>query len=128
MAGFTELVRSLMSERGTSVRGLAAQVNYDPGGLSKVIAGQRRCPPGLARLIDDALDAGGTVAKAAARAPEPPPDAERVRRSLEDALAGGMMSPGLLDDWDASATAYGYRTRDTPSPLLADLTRFPAWR
>jgi tetratricopeptide (TPR) repeat protein len=34
-----------------------------------------------------------------------------------------MMSAGLLDDWDASAGRYGYRTRDTPSPLLlADLT------
>ena len=123
MAGFTELVRYLMSESDMSVRGLAAQVNYDQGGLSKIIAGQRRCPPALARLIDSALDAGGTVAEAAARAPEPPADAERVRRSLEDALADGMMSPGLLDDWDASTTAYGYRTRDTPSPLLlADLT------
>jgi hypothetical protein len=51
MAGFSEVVRSLMSERGVSVRGLAAQVRYDQGGLSKVIAGRRRCPPNLARLI-----------------------------------------------------------------------------
>jgi tetratricopeptide (TPR) repeat protein len=29
----------------------------------------------------------------------------------------------MLGDWDASVTRYGYRTRDTPSPLLlADLT------
>lgn len=123
MAGFTELVRSLMGERGISVRGLAAEVNYDQGGLSKIIAGQRRCPPYLANLIDDALSASGAVIAAAADAPEPPADAEKVRRALEDALADGMMSPGLLDDWDASVTRYGYRTRDTPSPvLLADLT------
>lgn len=123
MAGFTELVRSLMAERSVSVRGLATQVKYDQGGLSKIIAGQRRCPPYLANLLDDALGAGGTVIAAAADAPEPPPDAEKVRRALEDALADGMMSADLLDDWDASVTRYGYRTRDTPSPvLLADLT------
>jgi hypothetical protein len=38
MAAFTEVVRSLMSERGVSVRGLAAQVSYDQGGLSKIVA------------------------------------------------------------------------------------------
>jgi tetratricopeptide (TPR) repeat protein len=123
MAGFTEVVRSLMGERGLSVRGLAAQVNYDQGGLSKIIAGHRRCPPYLATLVDDALDAGGTIVAAAAHAPEPPVDAERVRRALEEALADGMMSADLLSDWEASVTRYGYRTRDTPSPLLlADLT------
>jgi hypothetical protein len=75
------------------------------------------------RLIDDALGAGGDVVAAAAAAPEPPADNEKVRRALEDALADGMMSEGLLDDWDASVARYGYRTRDTPSPLLlADLT------
>lgn len=118
MAGFTEVVRSLMSERGVSVRGLAAQVRYDQGGLSKIIAGRRRCPPTLARLIDDALSADGVVIAAAAAAPEPPADAEHVRRALEDALADGMMSDGLLSEWEDSTAGYGYRTRDTPSPLL----------
>jgi tetratricopeptide (TPR) repeat protein len=122
MTGFTELVRSLMAERGISVRGLAARVSYDQGGLSKIIAGQRRCPPNLARLIDAELGADGAVIAAAASAPEPPADAERIRRALEDALTGGMMSTGMLDDWDASVDRYGYRTRHTPSPvLLADL-------
>ena len=83
MAGFTELVRSAMAERGISLRSLAAQVNYDDGGLSKIIAGRRRCPPNLAALIDDALGAGGAITAAAAAAPEPPADAEKVRRALE---------------------------------------------
>ncbi|MDX6343003.1 MAG: hypothetical protein QOH87_3141 [Trebonia sp.] len=123
MAGFTELVRSLMGERNTSVRGLAAQVKYDQGGLSKVIAGQRRCPPYLAKLIDEVLDADGHVIAAAAEAPEPPADAEKIRRALEDALADGAMPVAMLDDWDSAVDQYGYRTRDTPSPvLLADLT------
>lgn len=111
-----------MSDRGISVRGLAARVNYDQGGLSKIIAAQRRCPPYLARLIDDELDAGGAVISAAANAPEPLPDAENTRRALDDVLAEGMMSPALLVDWEASVMHYGYRTRDTPSPrLVADL-------
>ncbi len=123
MAGFTELARALRDERGISVRGLAAQVPYDDGGLSKILDGKRRCPPWIARRLDEILGAGGELAAAAAAAPEPPADAEKIRRALEDALADGMMSTGLLDDWDASVTRYGYRTRDTPSPvLLADLT------
>ncbi len=85
--------------------------------------GKRPCPPYLARAIDDALDAGGQVRKAAAAVPVPLPDTEKVRRSLEDVLADGQMSPAMLAGWEASADRYGYRTRDTPSPvLLADLT------
>jgi len=123
MAGFTELSRSLMRERGITVRGLAAQVHYDQGTLSKILSGHRRCPVNVARLIDDALGADGRIIAAAAASPGPPPDAEKVRRALDDALADGAMSEGMLDDWDASVVLYGYRSRDTPSPLLlADLT------
>ncbi|HEY2270558.1 MAG TPA: hypothetical protein VGI96_48635 [Streptosporangiaceae bacterium] len=122
MAGFTELTRRLMADRGVSVRGLAKIVAYDQGGLSRIIDGKRPCPPYLARAIDDALDAGGQVRTAATAAPGPLPDTEKVRRSLEDALASGQMSPAMLADWEESADRYGYRTRDTPSPvLLADL-------
>ncbi len=46
---------------GNSLRGLAAQVYYDGGGLSKIVSGQRRCPPNLARLIDGTLGAGARV-------------------------------------------------------------------
>lgn len=124
MAGsFTDLVEGLLRERGITGRELARMLPYDPGGMSKIISGQRRCPPHLARAMDEALAADGAVIAAAAAASEPPPDSERVRRALEDALADGMMSPGLLADWDASVARYGYRTRDTAAPLLlADLT------
>jgi hypothetical protein len=124
MAGsFTDLVERLLSERGISGRELARLVPYDPGGMSKILTGQRRCPPQVARGIDKALGAGGAVVAAAAESPEPPPDSERVRRALEDALADGMMSPMLLDDWDTSVVRHGHRTRDTAAPLLlADLT------
>jgi tetratricopeptide (TPR) repeat protein len=123
MAGFTELTRRLMDDRGISVRRLAELVHYDDGGMSKILRGLQSCPPYLARAMDDALGAGGAITAAAARAPAPPPDTEKARRALEAALAGGMMSAGLLAGWEASADRYGYRTRDTPSPvLLADLT------
>jgi tetratricopeptide (TPR) repeat protein len=123
MAGFTELTRRLMAERGISMRALARIICYDDGGLSRIIDGKRRCPPYLAKAIDDALEAGGEIRSAAAAAPAPLPDTEKVRRSLEDALAGGQMSPAVLADWEASAERYGYRTRDTASPvLLADLS------
>jgi hypothetical protein len=65
--------------------------------------------------------ADGAVIIAAA-APEPPADVEQVRRALEDALADGIMSDGLLSEWEVSTVRYGYRTRDTPSsPLLVDI-------
>jgi hypothetical protein len=118
MADFKETVLSLLAERRISRRGLAPLVNYDQGGLNRIINGKRRCPPNLARRIDDALDAGGAIVAAAADSPEPPADTEKVRRMLDDTLAEGMISAALLDDWDASVSYYGYRTRDTPAPLL----------
>jgi uncharacterized protein with PIN domain len=123
MAGFTDLVNKFLAERDMSVRKLAGIVHYDDGGLNRIINGKRRCPPKLAAAIDQALGADGTIKAAAAKTPEPPPDAEKVRSALEDALSEGMSSPALLDDWDTTAIQYGYRTRDTPAPLLlADLT------
>lgn len=122
MAGFTDLVTRLMDEQDVSLRELSRRTSYDSGGLSRVVNGARRCPPALARAIGDALGARDDVIAAAAAAPEPAPDAEKIRRSLEDALADGMMSAAVLDDWDAQVARHGLRTRDTPSPLLfADL-------
>jgi hypothetical protein len=123
MAGsFTYLVERLLRERGITGRELARTVPYDPGGMSKIISGQRHCPPHVARAIDALLGANGAIIAAAAEAPEPPPDSEKVRRAIDDALADGMMSPALLDGWDTLVARYGYRTRDTAAPLLvADL-------
>lgn len=60
------MVRPLMGEYGISLRALARTVNYDPSALSKVMSGRKPCPPRLAELIDEALDAGGAVEEAAA--------------------------------------------------------------
>jgi hypothetical protein len=65
MAGFTELTRRLMADRGISVRGLARIVHYDDGGLGRIIRGLQSCPPYLARAIDDALQAEGKIIAAA---------------------------------------------------------------
>lgn len=118
MEVFTELVIRLLGEKHMSGRELARVVHYDPGGMTRIINGERRCPPKLAAAIDGALDADGAVKAAAAAAPERPPDAEKTRRALDDALADGMMPSTMLDDWDTTIARYGYRTRDTPAPLL----------
>jgi tetratricopeptide (TPR) repeat protein len=123
MADLYAVVQRHMKQRDMSLRALARAVHHDPSYISKALRGIKPLGPALARDIDRALGADGEITAAAARSPEPSADAERVRRALEDALADGMMSGGMLDDWDASVDRYGYRTRDTSSPLLlADLT------
>lgn len=62
---FTAVVRRLMAWQEVSVRRLARTVHYDQGGLSKIIAGKRPCPAYLAKAIDEALGADGTVTAAA---------------------------------------------------------------
>jgi hypothetical protein len=85
---------------------MVAAVICSPTARMRRQAGQRHCPRYLARAIDNALKAEGAVIAAASASP-PPPDAEKVHRSLEDALADGVMSPALPDEWDAAVTRYG---------------------
>jgi plasmid maintenance system antidote protein VapI len=123
MADFAAVVQRYMTERGMSMRGLAKAAHYDPSTLSKILNGHRPVTPHIAWALDDALGAGGEITAVAAEAPAPLADAEKIRRALEDALADGAMPAATLDDWDSAVDQYGYRTRDTPSPvLLADLT------
>lgn len=117
---FTEVVADFMRQRGVTGRGLAGMVPYNAGGMSKILSGSRRCPPGVAARIDDILDAHGDIKRAAAAAPESPPGAEKTRHALEDALAAGAAPAAVLDGWDDLVTRHGYRTRDTPSPVLLD--------
>jgi transcriptional regulator with XRE-family HTH domain len=51
-----------MAERRVGLRELARQVSYDPGYLSKVVNGRRAVSRDLARRLDEALGAGGTLA------------------------------------------------------------------
>ncbi len=52
-----------------SLRATAAAAHYDPGMLSKVLAGKRNASPYLANRLDEALGAGGEIRGAAADKP-----------------------------------------------------------
>jgi tetratricopeptide (TPR) repeat protein len=123
MADLRAVAQRHMEARGMSLRALAKAVHHDASYVSKALRGLKPCGPKLARDIDDVLAAGGEIIAAAAEAPGPPAQAEKIRQALEEALADGAMPAATLDDWDNAVDQYGYRTRDTPSPvLLADLT------
>jgi hypothetical protein len=68
MTDLYDLVRVHRERRGLSLRGLARAIPCDPSYLSKALHGAKPCGPALARAIDDALDAGGEIVQAAARA------------------------------------------------------------
>lgn len=55
-----------MRVRGMSLRGLAKAVPCDPTYLSRVLRGIQPCGPKLARDIDNVLQAGGEIVRAAA--------------------------------------------------------------
>lgn len=83
MRTFGEELRRLMAERGVSLRGLARLVHYDPGHLSRVVNG--RTPPsvGLARAVDAALDAGGTLVRLVPTPARPSPGMEVLLEGAE---------------------------------------------
>ena len=125
MADFTAVVRRYMGERGMSLRALGRASGYDPGHLSRILSGHKAPTPYLARLLDNALDAGGEIAAAAARGPSARSvaDAEKIRQGLDAALAAGAMTEAALGDWDRTVAAYGRATRDRAAVvLLEDLT------
>ena len=128
MADLYAVAQRHMQARGMSLRALAGAVHHDASYVSKALRGLKPCGPKLARDVDDALAAGGEIiAAAAAEAPGPPAQAEKIRQALEDALADGAMAAAMLDDWDSTVDQYGYRTRDTPSPCCSP-TWQPTWQ
>jgi hypothetical protein len=62
---FAERLRALMAARGISERELARRVNCDRSYIHLLRHGKRRAGSRIARLLDDALDAGGKLAAAA---------------------------------------------------------------
>jgi transcriptional regulator with XRE-family HTH domain len=67
MDGFAGVLRALMSERGISANALARQVPCDKALISRYRSGQQPPSPRMARLLDNALGAGGQLAAAARR-------------------------------------------------------------
>jgi transcriptional regulator with XRE-family HTH domain len=68
MADLEAVVTRLREQRGISQNALAKAIHHDRSYLSKALRGIRPCGPALARAIDEALEAGGEVIDAAARA------------------------------------------------------------
>jgi transcriptional regulator with XRE-family HTH domain len=65
MADFTTEVRRLMAERGMSLRALARAASYDPSLLSRVLNGKQHPSQKMAAVLDAALQAGGSIRRAA---------------------------------------------------------------
>lgn len=62
MSGFGTLLRDLRIATGMSLGQLARQINYSKGQVSKIENGHAKPSPGFARLCDNALSTGGTLA------------------------------------------------------------------
>ena len=54
-----ELLRSLRTERGESLRGVASELGVDPSYLSKVERGQKPLPESLRNKVTDYYGAAG---------------------------------------------------------------------
>jgi hypothetical protein len=70
MSEFAQVVRRHMERRGMSLRATAAAAHYDPGMLSKVLAGKRNASAYLAARLDAALAAGGEISATVADKPK----------------------------------------------------------
>src|ERR1039458_477848 len=64
---FAEALRALMTERGVSGNALAHTVYCDKALISRLVNGKQQPSASMARLLDDALGAGGKLAAVARR-------------------------------------------------------------
>lgn len=114
VAGFGERTRRLMVEGGVSLRELARRTHYDPGHLSKVLAGRKPVSHDLAARVDGALRAGGELARLAR-----PAGLESSGCVLDDAerLAFAARHPRRVDSATAGilagTLAHNRRLEDT---------------
>jgi hypothetical protein len=128
MADFADVVRHWMAERGTSLRGLAAAANYDPGLLSKVLNGRRPYSPYLAARLDRALGAGGEI-EAAAQGARPVPSGQRAPRRKQSKAVEALqvVMGGDTDDLDIAEDGlselvhhYAHAVATAPSAAVYD--------
>jgi helix-turn-helix protein len=96
-----ELAR-LMTVRSIGVRELSRRVHYNAGHISNLRNGKAHPSPDLARDLDDALDAGGTLTALAPpaghRRRAAPGKHSRVADALQIALSGGTAGPESAAD------------------------------
>jgi transcriptional regulator with XRE-family HTH domain len=76
MSDFGSELARLMDARGTGVRQLARAVYVNPGHVSNLRSGKARPSPELAAILDEHLQAGGSLAELAAQGPRPPAAAD----------------------------------------------------
>jgi hypothetical protein len=62
VSDFGDELARLMAARGLGVRELARMVPCNPGHISNLRSGKARPSPGLAEILDERLEAGGTLA------------------------------------------------------------------
>ena len=128
MADFAGVVRHWMTERGMSLRGLAAAAHYDPGLLSKVLNGHRPHSPYLAARLDRALGAAGEIEAAAREAPPGAPAQRAPRRKQSKAVEALQVAMAAgTDHLDIAADGlpelvhhYAHAVAMTPSAAVYD--------
>ncbi|MFJ1752664.1 multiprotein-bridging factor 1 family protein [Kitasatospora sp. NPDC088134] len=122
-------LRRLREERGLSLEGLARQLSYSKGYLSKVESGQRRASQELARRCDALLGADGRLQQLAAR---PGPDGPGVdgpggsgpgARGDRAAALVALPGPGVLAEPPLRPTALA---PEVPALLRAQLAHYRA--
>jgi transcriptional regulator with XRE-family HTH domain len=93
-AGFGPYLRSLREERGWSLRGLARRVHCSHGHLWDLEHGRKHPSPGVAAALDEALEAGGQLARMVRVAPSVDGGMVAV---VAAPVAGGL--DGALELW-----------------------------
>jgi len=95
--GFAQELRALMAERGVSGNSLASRVHCDKALISRFVNGKQQPSVKLARLLDEALGAGGVLVRAASAAGMAVPDPGGVLAAFgvarASAPAGGSAKP-----------------------------------
>lgn len=112
---FGERMRALLRQRGLSFRALAARTYHGKSHLHDLAVGRKAPTPDVARRIDDALGAGGTLAALADpdAAAAPPAWGDGWHRAdaehLADMLTRSAPTPG-----NAAALAHQWLIADPP--------------
>ena len=99
-----------MQARGMSLRGLARASGYDPSYLSKILSGRKPASPFLAKCLDDALGADGTIKQAASQ-PADPLTSRDMLSTVPGEASQGPVAPELV----------GYFRGQLPGHYQADM-------
>ncbi|MEV6237126.1 helix-turn-helix transcriptional regulator [Lentzea sp. NPDC051838] len=98
---FGQEVRRLRNERGLSLTQLESRVQYSKGHLSKIENGKVQPNPGMARVLDDALQAAGRLTEMADAPPRPVPTDHTTLRTYDSMFEhhralGHRQSPDIV--------------------------------